>query len=635
MIQTRPVDAGPAMDRPVSDRPVSDRPVSDRPVSDRPVSARPLVDLVAAAVLLATPLAVVVLPLLRAGADARAALAPALFLAGAAVATAAAVTGLPALAVPALTGRRRGAVLPAMLVGAGVGSIAVLVAPAVADAIPAGSRLHPSAALLPYVAAAAAAFGLAQILALHRYARVGSRGVVLIAVAALAVGAAEALLPASPTLDDGVVGLMAAAAVLLVGLGTATLAGGPARSTAAGRVTTDGRAEAVEPATVALALGAVVVGLVARALVGSTGGAGDAAILPLVGGSFHDALRSAAAGSHPPLSMALVWLSRHTFGPSALALRLPSLLAGLALVPAAYACGRRLYGPRTGLVAAAVAGIGPAFVWISADTGPAALTALLVCLSLLALATALDGGGPGIWLLFGLADAAVVWTHQFGLATVAVLHVAAGVALARRYRTGSRPATALAGWAGALVMTVAAAGALVAWHHGLGTGVTPAPLEYATNAAPSGGHTPFGLAAGALSTVVGFHPPDVTSRLLALWPLSILAAFALFGRRWSAKGFLLLGLAAVPFAALLVADLAGSPRQPPLALAWLAPALPAVALAAGRAVDRLTARQGRFPLVVAALVALLVLGTADQGVRVADHRPVPPPVADPAHTPGR
>ena len=143
-----------------------------------------------------------------------------------------------------------------------------------------------------------------------------------------------------------------------------------------------------------------------------------------------------------------------------------------------------------------------------------ALTALLVCLSLLALATALDGGGPGIWLLFGLADAAVVWTHQFGLATVAVLHVAAGVALARRYRTGSRPATALAGWAGALVMTVAAAGALVAWHHGLGTGVTPAPLEYATNAAPSGGHTPFGLAAGALSTVVGFHPPDVTSRLL-------------------------------------------------------------------------------------------------------------------------
>jgi hypothetical protein len=187
----------------------------------------------------------------------------------------------------------------------------------------------------------------------------------------------------------------------------------------------------------------------------------------------------------------------------------------------------------------------------------------------------------------------------------------------------------------AFVMSLVAAVALVGCRHGFGAGSVPATLEYATNAAPSGGHTPFGLAAGALSTMVGFHPPDVTSRLLALWPLGILAAFALFGRRWSARGVLLVGLAAAPFAALLVADVAGSPRQPPLALSWLAPALPAVALASGRAVDRLTARQGRFPLVVAGVVALLALGTADQGVRVAAPVRTFASAASTARIPGR
>jgi len=472
----------------------------------------------------------------------------------------------------------------------------------------------------------------------------------VVGLASLTVGAAEALLPARPTLDDGVVGLVAAAAVLLVGLGAATLAGGTTGRRLTERDLVDDRIlggagvprgapdipadEKLEPAALALAAGAVVLGLVARLAVGSTGGADDPATASLVSGSFHDAVRGSLGTAHPPLAAALVWCSRQLFGPSSLALRLPSLLAGLLLIPAAFAAGRALYGRRTGLMAAAIAAVGPAFVWVSADAGPAALTALLVCAALLASTAALRHGRAVDWVLFGVISAAVVWTHQFGVASVAVLHTAVGVAVIRRHRagdpTGEASASrgfAVAGWAVALVLTAAAVVGLVAWRHGLGAASTPATLEYAGNAAPGGGHTPFGLAAGALSTIVGFHPPDVTSRLLALWPLSILASFALFGRRWSARGVLLVGLAAAPFVALLAADVAGSPRQPPLALAWLAPALPAVAVAAGRAVDRLTARQGHIGPVVAALVAVLVLGTADQAVRVAPRAVRPSPIA--------
>ena len=50
---------------------------------------------------------------------------------------------------------------------------------------------------------------------------------------------------------------------------------------------------------------------------------------------------------------------------------------------------------------------------------------------------------------------------------------------------------------------------------------------------------------------------------LALWPLGILAAFLVFGRRWSGRGLLLAGLAGAPFLALVLADLLGAPRQRP------------------------------------------------------------------------
>src|SRR5204863_40727 len=84
------------------------------------------------------------------------------------------------------------------------------------------------------------------------------------------------------------------------------------------------------------------------------------------------------------------------------------------------------------------------------------------------MSSALRRGRALDWLLFGLAGAAVVWAHQFGVASVAVLHATAGAAVVRRHRAakqadaaGRVPAGAV-GWAVALGLTAAAVVALVA-----------------------------------------------------------------------------------------------------------------------------------------------------------------------------
>ena len=70
---------------------------------------------------------------------------------------------------------------------------------------------------------------------------------------------------------------------------------------------------------------------------------------------------------HPPLHHALLWVTVRLFGTSEFAVRLPSLIAGVALVPAMCWVGSVLYDRRTGWVAAMLAAIAPFCVWYSQE----------------------------------------------------------------------------------------------------------------------------------------------------------------------------------------------------------------------------------------------------------------------------
>ncbi|HEV8296281.1 MAG TPA: hypothetical protein VGQ20_03260 [Acidimicrobiales bacterium] len=167
----------------------------------------------------------------------------------------------------------------------------------------------------------------------------------------------------------------------------------------------------------------------------------------------------------------------------------------------------------------------------------------------------------------------------------------------------------------ALALGTAAITGLVMYRSGIGPPTVLPPFEYATTGAPGAGRSVFGLAGTAITGLLGFHPADVTSRLLALWPLCILATFVFLGRAWSKRAMLVAALAITPFVALLTLQIVGSPRNPPFALTWTATAIPMLAIGVGRALS-LQPRWSKVRLVGLLAVAVLLVAAVDQNRRV-------------------
>src|ERR1700722_11769107 len=63
--------------------------------------------------------------------------------------------------------------------------------------------------------------------------------------------------------------------------------------------------------------------------------------------------------SHPPLSYILLYPVLQTFGVNDIAVRMPSLICGLLLIPAMYWLGRTVHSHRVGLLAAFFAAVSP------------------------------------------------------------------------------------------------------------------------------------------------------------------------------------------------------------------------------------------------------------------------------------
>ncbi len=68
----------------------------------------------------------------------------------------------------------------------------------------------------------------------------------------------------------------------------------------------------------------------------------------------------------PPLVTILSWASVKLGDPTVM-VRLPSMLAGIALIPVLFELGRRTFGPRVGLIAALLATLNPYLIWYSVE----------------------------------------------------------------------------------------------------------------------------------------------------------------------------------------------------------------------------------------------------------------------------
>ena len=90
----------------------------------------------------------------------------------------------------------------------------------------------------------------------------------------------------------------------------------------------------------------------------------------------------------PPLYFVLIWAWAHVFGIGEIALRAPSMLAGIALVPIAYLSARELASRWAGVIAAALVTVNPFLIWYSQEARAYMLLAVLCGASFVSFARA-------------------------------------------------------------------------------------------------------------------------------------------------------------------------------------------------------------------------------------------------------
>jgi hypothetical protein len=115
----------------------------------------------------------------------------------------------------------------------------------------------------------------------------------------------------------------------------------------------------------------------------------------------------------PPLWYLLAWADARVLGDGALALRLPSALAGIATVPVVWAIGSELAGRRAALIGAALVAVNPLFVWYSQEARAYGLFVFFAALAMLCFARLLHQPNGTRATLFALSGALALLSHYF------------------------------------------------------------------------------------------------------------------------------------------------------------------------------------------------------------------------------
>ena len=145
-----------------------------------------------------------------------------------------------------------------------------------------------------------------------------------------------------------------------------------------------------------------------------------------LGGLFH---RVAEQEANPPLFYVVEWLWTRVAGTSEIALRLPSALCGIALVPVAYGIGRRLASERAGVALAALVAVHPLLVYYSQEARGYAAVALACAVGFLYFLDAVEGRRGALG--WAVASAVALGCHYFAIFPIAI---EAAILLARRGR---------------------------------------------------------------------------------------------------------------------------------------------------------------------------------------------------------
>jgi 4-amino-4-deoxy-L-arabinose transferase-like glycosyltransferase len=316
---------------------------------------------------------------------------------------------------------------------------------------------------------------------------------------------------------------------------------------------------------------------------------------------------------HPPGYFAVLWATVRALGDSELALRLPSLIAATALVPMLFVAGRAMYDRETGLVAATFGAVAPIVVWYSQEARMYAQLMLLGVVAIWALYRALETRRARYWLAYALAGAAMAWTHYFSLLPLIVFEAAIVATAWQESREGASVRRLLIGGLLATLLLVALSAPLLPFaHHQFS--VNQAAGKGFDQPTQVGGSVENQISLYAALTngiwaVFGYHSNATMANLTALWPLLLLLALMALGRGRSRATTLLIAAVLLPTAMLTGLAL----DQPFLfELRYNVTAVPFLLLLAARGATRWPHSSRGRAVLVAAAVAALCVGLADQ-----------------------
>jgi 4-amino-4-deoxy-L-arabinose transferase-like glycosyltransferase len=178
----------------------------------------------------------------------------------------------------------------------------------------------------------------------------------------------------------------------------------------------------------------------------------------------HVALSNYSAPNNHLLHTAVAKLSVVLFGNGSNALRLPALVAGVALVPLTFALGRVLYGRSAALLAAALVASSSTLIEYSVNARGYTIVAALTVVAILAAARVVETNSLPAWALVSVAGALGLYAVPIMLYAIggvqlwiAVSQVAAGVPGRRAARRVGASAFVTAALTGLLYAPVAVA----------------------------------------------------------------------------------------------------------------------------------------------------------------------------------
>jgi Dolichyl-phosphate-mannose-protein mannosyltransferase len=315
---------------------------------------------------------------------------------------------------------------------------------------------------------------------------------------------------------------------------------------------------------------------------------------------------------HPPLYQLILWFTVRVLGAGEMAVRLPSIVFSLALVPALFVTGRILFDRRTGLAAAALGTIAPLVIWYGQEARMYALLMLLATLAVWAQVRVLRDGRPRNWVLYAGITIALLYTQYLALIPIMIQQGVFGIAAWKRAQRGLPVRGLLTGcWLTWLALVLAAAPLAPYAHEQIdhiqraaGTGVTSAGGAQVPQVSPS----VYGVITNFVWAIWGYHTDDAMFRIAALWPLLMLLSLAVLGRVRSAQIRVLFALA---FGPVLVLFLAGFVKRELFEVRYFASVVPMLLLLLARAATGMRHRAPALALMGALLVSFGV-ALADQ-----------------------